>query len=205
MLKNTLFLTATLGLALFAPACGGDKDGGTGDTGTDTETTGDDDDDDTGTVPYVHEAYVYCATQVNGEPVTLEVTASVDNGSKSVIDMADTNNNTPYYEAHTLLPTASSNGITDFAASVTSGDGATLQYNDGVSTTFQCAPDVHFAEANFATTMSYIVRTYESDGSVWECFAAGNDAAGMVDGDYNTYGNEIGTIPSDCIVARRAN
>jgi len=166
----------------------------------------DDDDDDTVyTVPYVHDAYIYCVVEENGEPVTLEVSASVDNGSKSVIDMADTSRNTPYYEAHTLLPASARFGTTEFAASITSGDGATLQYVDGVSTTFQCESGVHIAEDTFGAVMTYLVRTYEANGALWECFAAGNDPAGMVDGDYNTFGNEIGAIPSDCLVVGRAN
>jgi len=225
MPKNLSSLAALLGLALFVPACSGsdkddDDDTGTAsgeDTSPDTGSTAgddddtrvtvdgdDDDDDDTTYVPYAHEGYIYCANEVNGEPVSLEVHASLADGSQSVIDMADTVHASNYYEAHTLFPTASSGGYTDFAASLVSGDGTVLQYVDGVSTTFQCAPGVHFG-ADFGDVMTYVIRTYDADGALWECFAAGNDPQGMIDGEYSTFGNTIGTIPGDCIVARRAD
>jgi len=202
MLKNTLFLTATFGLALFAPACGGDKDGGSGITG-DTGTGDDDDDDDTVTVAF--EAAVACDATGTGETVSMYVQAPVDNGSKALIDMADTNNDPSFYETHTLLPSNSGAGFTEFNASVSADAGAWV---DGVSSIFSCAADTHFQEAQQGDVMTYIVRAYAADGTLFDCFAAGNDPTGMVNGDYDDYGNTIdyGDVSAaNCATRRSAN
>jgi len=202
MLKNTLFLSATLGLALFAPACGGDKDGGTGDTATTTTVTGDDDDDDTGVVPLGFALTFDCTTVTQ---LDMQVTSPVLNGSQAVVDYADTNNNNPYYEAHTLLPTSSDDAGTIFDLSIPTDTGS---YEDGVQSLFSCAADTHFGEANLGDVMTYVVRAYDSAGALDDCFAGGNDAAGMIDKAYKDYGNTINHAdisPNNCTALRSAN
>jgi len=179
MLKNTLFLTATLGLALFAPACGGDKDGGTGDTATTGTTPGDDDDDTPG--PTGIDGY---AVSCGGGNVTFSVTTYLTDGSEAIVDVADTANAGGYYEAHSLPPTASAPGATDFGATIPA-DGT---YQNGVSSLFSCDPDTHYEEDPKGKIMTYVVRAYDL-GGLADCFAVGHDPAGMIGGAYDTFGN----------------
>jgi len=165
---------------------------------------GDDDDDYTYTVPYTFEASVDCPSGNDaGDPIALWIQASVDNGSRGIIDMADTVAISSWYESHELLPTFSANGITEFEASLTSGDGASLNYNNGVSSTFMCAAHIDAG----SQVMTYVVRAYDAGGSLWDCFAEGQDPAGLLSGDYENWGNGISDFDvntADCAINRRA-
>ncbi len=189
MLKNTLFLTATLGLALFAPACGGDKDGGTGDT-SDTDTVVGDDDDDTPGPTGIEGYGVACA----GGNVTFDVTTYLTDGSEAIVDVADTANAGGYYEAHSFGPTASGAGATDFSLTIPA-DGS---YSNGVSSLFSCDPDTHYEEDPKGKIMTYVVRAYDL-GGLADCFAVGQDTSGMIGGAYKTYGNV--DLPEDISAA----
>jgi len=161
---------------------------------------GDDDDDDTTTVPFTFEASVTCP---RSDTVEMWVTASVDSGSKALIDAADTRNANNYYETHTLLPVSSGNGLTEFAASMPTSTGI---YVDGGSSIFSCDPDVHYDTAP-GDIMTYIVRAYDSGGALWDCFASGHDPDGMLAGDYDDFGNTIdysSVSPASCSTSRRA-
>jgi len=180
--------------AMLLTACGPSQP--TGASATDTAAGVDTGDSTCDSLPYVHDLYVSC--EDGDGAATLQVVAQVDHGSRSVVDLSDTPSPAPTYESHTLQPVSSAGGITEFEATLAT---ASTSYDDGVATTMTCAPD-QLAEPR--TSLSVIVRTYDRDGSLWECFAAGDDPQGMVDGTYDTTGNTVGTIPDDCVVAGTA-
>jgi hypothetical protein len=182
MLKNTLFLSATLGLALFAPACGGDKDGGTGDTGDTTGGTT----TDTDTTPVVTGIDSF-GVGCTGDDVTFDVQATL-NGTEAIVDAADTASGGAgnYYEAHVLPPTNTGDNYTEFSLTIPS----TGSYSQSASTLFSCAADTHFEEDPKGKIMTYVVRAYDAQGLA-DCFAVGHDAPGMIGGAYNDFGNTV--------------
>lgn len=185
MLKNTLFVTATLSLALFGAACGGDKDGQTGDTAEPTGTNGGTNGGGNGTTPAGTGIDGFMA-MCSGDDVTFDVGAFVD-GTEAIVDFADTANAPGnYYEAHVVPPTSSGDGYTDFSLTIPS----TGSYEAGVSTLFSCAADVHFEEATPGAIMTYGVRVYDGAGLA-DCMIVGEDYAGFAAGSYDDFGNTI--------------
>jgi len=58
-------------------------------------------------------------------------------------------------------------------------------YVDAVSTLFDCTYHIN------DIVMSYVVRVYDMSGTLLVCEAYGDDPQGMIDGDYDTWGNTI--------------
>jgi len=123
----------------------------------------------------------------SGGLLDVEVGAFVADGVEAVIDVADTvNAPNNYYEAHSIPPVAVSGNFTEFASTLQPG----LTYDDGISSLFSCDPGVHYDEDPKGSVMTYVVRAYDL-GGLADCFAVGDDAAGMIAGAFETYGNTI--------------
>ena len=123
----------------------------------------------------------------NGGLLDVGVGAFVVDGAEAILDVADTvNAPNNYYEAHSIPPVAVSGNFTEFASTLQPG----LAYDDGVSSLFSCDPGVHYDESPPGSVMSYVVRAYDLAGLV-DCFAVGDDAEGMVEGAFETYGNTL--------------
>ena len=182
MTKNTLFFTATL--ALFAIGCSGDDEvKGTGDTAA--APTGDDDDDG-GTIPNAFDdASLANGIDCSGDSVAISFDF-LGEASIGVLDAADSANASNWNDTHTLDASGftADGGFTNLAATLTTGAG-TADWADGVSTVFTC--DDHFNDV----VMSYIARAYDLNGGLADCAAWGDDAAGMIAGDYFNYNETV--------------
>mgnify|MGYP000247336506 FL=1 len=184
--------------AVLLGACGGaEKRGGTATTGGRLV-------DPSGTQTYVRPLPFWLSFHcADSSTLELEVTAAVQNGAQAIVDFADTGNATSYYEAHALQPSATSEEGTTFVGRV--GTGAS--YVAGMSSVFSCAPGVHFDEARAGEVMSYVVRSYDSGGRLDDCYASGQDPAGMLGKSYPDFGNTLqhGDITAaNCVTVRKA-
>ena len=185
MLKNSLFFTVAFGFAMVG--CGGDKDGDTGgDTGS-TTPTGDDDDDTQFIVDQIDETTLAGGVTCSGDTVSFAFGFFGD-GSEAILDAMETGNATDFNasgnywnEYHTLGVTGSSSTgqpYTDFGVSGLSTE--TYPWVDGVDSLFSCAANTHYD----SVVMTYVLRVYGSTGTLADCAAWGDDAAGFIAGDY---------------------
>jgi len=179
--------------------------GGTGDTAPSGETadSGGETADSSSSVTVVPLGFVMTYDCTTATQIRLQITSPVLDGSEAVVDVADTANVEAHYESHWLQPEDASLAGTVFGA-VWETDGT---YLPGMSSRFSCAPDVHFVEENLGDVMTYVVRAYAADGSLFDCFAGGNDADNMLSKAYYDHGNTYrhdDISPENCFALRSA-
>ncbi len=183
MTKNTLFFTTTL--ALFAFGCSGDDEvKSTGDTGT--AVGDDDDDDDDAPLDLFDDATLGGGVVCSGATVSFAFDF-LGEAAEGMLDAADSSNANNWNDYHTL----DASGFVDDVYTELSQDGisvgvAPADWGDATGTVFTCTE--HYDDP---AVMSYIARAYDLNAALADCVAWGEDAAGMIAGDYFVYNTPI--------------